>query len=125
MLLSQVPVLLSSHWELLQQLHFYFHAVLPTSQPEVAKLCKKNLPCKQTRASFPGCLLTLNDIEITGPGTALWPLSSCDLEGAEGDAELKGIPARLSGIKERDQLALIKSIFLKRSPHAKIWFKEH
>lgn len=120
---------LTLNWEfalLLRQLHFYFHAVLPVSQPEDSSICKKATPLQ---ASFPWCLITLRDIEIAKPGTALWSLSSCDFKGAERDAVLKAFLTLFLGRKEREQPALIKSLlfffFLKRSPHAKIWFKEH
>lgn len=120
---------LTLNWEfalLLWQLHFYFHAVLPVSQPEDSSICRKATPLQ---ASFPWCLITLRDIEIAKPGTALWSLSSCDFKGAERDAVLKAFLTLFLGRKEREQPALIKSLlfffFLKRSPHAKIWFKEH
>jgi len=82
------------------------------------------IPVKQQ----PLCKITLHAIEIAQPGTALWSLSSCNFKGAERDAVLKAFPALFSGRKEREQPALIKSIFflsLKQSPHANIWFKEH
>lgn len=81
--------------------------MLPTSQPD-ANICKKATP---VQASFPWCLITLNDIEIAEPRTALWSLSSCDFKGAERDAVLKAFPALFLGRKEREQPALIKSIF--------------